>query len=811
MARVLEAAQALQLLAPMANLRLAPVRHHSPRCARHLRALIEAFAPDTLLIEGPQELDALLPALQHAKAQPPLAVYLHAALGRGDDELRCRGYIPFAEFSPEWVALRAASGLGAAVRFIDLPYGARLALSAQPESFATAPEPTLDVEPPRQAPDVLAGLIEQAGCRDFDEWWDRHFESGVEPATAADYFADLLAFSLLLRADGAGDDAENAAREAHMAAQVRMALDEGRRCLVVCGGYHVPGILAGLGERLPASVAEALAALGFAAAPPVVPRGAGPGSGEVGAHLIAYSLERLARASGYAAGLPAPGYYQAVWQAWEKGRELPHATAWPVLAARLAVRLREDGLPATLPDASEAVAMAGRLAALRGCRGGRAELAEALQATLVKDTDDAGRFARALDALFGGDASGRLPPNAPLAPLLVDVQAFCTRYRLPARLGGAQRKELDIYRSARHRLISQGLQRLRFLGIPYAQRLAGPDFVAGSDLARVREIWELRWQPETVTALTEAARYGSSLEEAAVNRLLERLAQSNAATAVAGTPVAGSPAALVLEVLVMGLEALAERVLDAVVLWLERSFDALALAQAAGRLAQAYEARNALGGVGLARLQPLLARAFAQACLRLPALGQGDAAHAAAAVDALADLHGMVRRAAAWADGPLLLDACGALHDADVPAPVRGAAAGVLAMAGHWSAADTERALADALGLAHTAPQAMGEYLQGFLRIARGWLLSHPPTVQRLSACLAAWSEEEFLDGLPALRLAFSQLTRRELQAFAQLLVGAQQAPALLRARVPDDATLRRSQALAAQVATVLHHWGFDD
>jgi hypothetical protein len=692
------------------------------------------------------------------------------------------------------------------VRFIDLPYGARLGLSEQLEFFATAPEPTLDAEPPRQAPDVLARLIEDAGCRDFDEWWDRHFESGVEPATAADYFADLLAFSLLLRARGEGEDAENAAREAHMAAQVRAALDEGRRCLVVCGGYHVPGLLAGLGERLPAGVAEALAALGFASSPSAAPRGAGPGSGEVGAHLIAYSLERLARASGYAAGLPAPGYYQAVWQAWERGAAQPYQAPWPALAARLANRLREQGLPVTLPDAGEAVAMAARLAALRGWRGGRAELAEALQATLVKDADEAGQFARALDALFGGDASGRLPPNAPLAPLLVDVQAFCTRNRLPARLGGAQRKELDIYRSARHRLISQGLQRLRFLGIPYAQRLAGPDFVAGTDLARVREIWELAWHLETTTALTEAARYGASLEEAAVNRLLELLAQPSA-----GSPVAGSPATLVLEVLVMGLEALAERVLDAVALWLERSFDALALAQAAGRLAQAYEARNALGGVGLARLQPLLARAFAQACLRLPALGQGDAAHAAAAVDALADLHGMVRRAAAWADGPLLLDACGALHDADVPAPVRGAAAGVLAMAGHWSAADTERALADALGLAHVAPQAMGEYLQGFLRIARGWLLSHPPTVHTLSARIVTWSEEEFLDGLPALRLAFSQLTRRELQAFAQLLVGREQVPALLAARVPDDATLRRSQALAAQVTAVLHHWGLDD
>ncbi|MCW0037933.1 DEAD/DEAH box helicase, partial [Acinetobacter baumannii] len=47
-------------------------------------------------------------------------------------------------------------------------------------------------------------------------------------------------------------------------------------------------------------------------------------------------------------------------------------------------------------------------------------------------------------------------------------------------------------------------------------------------------------------------------------------------------------------------------------------------------------------GKTAAYLLPLLQRCFAQACLRLPWLGEGDASQQAQALDALADLHGMV-------------------------------------------------------------------------------------------------------------------------------------------------------------------------
>ena len=796
------------MLAPLPALRLVPVRHHSPRCAHHLRALMRSFRPSHVLIEGPAELNALVPALQHPQARPPLAAYLHSvvgAAGTNQTSWHCRCYVPFAAFSPEWVALREAGRQGSQLRFIDLPYTARLTQPEHQEHFATAPEPMLEDEPAQLAPGALDDLIATSPCRDFDEWWDRHFESGAEADTAEDYFASILAFSQWLRRHhGDTDDvdlADNAAREACMAGEIRHALaQQDARCLVVCGGYHVAGILAGLGlnpecDSLPqAGQPGRPARAGASSAPEPI---AAASAGDSGVHLIPYTLDRLERASGYAAGMPSPGYYQAVWQAWEHGVEHPDGKAWPRLAARLTTSLRDSGLPATLPDAAEALRLAHGLAALRACQGGRSELTEALQSTLLKHPGDEALFERCRQALFAGSGLGRLPPNAPVSPLLRDVQAFCSRHRLPLQPAAPQTKNLDRYRRARQRECSQGLHRLRYLQVPYATLEAGPDFVQGTDLTRVREIWSLRWEVETTVALTEALRYGASLEEAAINCLLEQLRQG----------LAGQPARHVLEVLVMGLERVASPVLDAVDAWLDHSHDALALAQACGQLAQAYEARHALGAVGWTRLPPMLARCFAQACLRLPWLGQSDEARQHATLDALADLHGMVRRAAPWANAHAFHDACEALHAADAPARVRGAAAGILGMSGRWQSAQSESALGDTLALAEADPVCMGEYLQGWLRVGRGWLLGHPPALRMLSNGVARWSEEAFLNGLPALRLAFAQLNRAELKRLAQALAGTSNA-ARTPLRLPSDQALEYSRRQAEQVATALAPWG---
>jgi hypothetical protein len=57
-----------------------------------------------VLVEGPPDADALLPLAADAATRPPVALLLYVP-----DEPRRAVYYPFAEFSPEWVAVRTRS------------------------------------------------------------------------------------------------------------------------------------------------------------------------------------------------------------------------------------------------------------------------------------------------------------------------------------------------------------------------------------------------------------------------------------------------------------------------------------------------------------------------------------------------------------------------------------------------------------------------------------------------------------------------------------------------------------------------------
>lgn len=103
-----------------------PVRHHSPVCAFHLKKAIEAYEPDCILIEGPENAQEMIPVLSHEETGAPVALYYFFKDKKGllsgeKEDYRC--YYPFLDCSPELVALREAKKREIPARFIDLPYG----------------------------------------------------------------------------------------------------------------------------------------------------------------------------------------------------------------------------------------------------------------------------------------------------------------------------------------------------------------------------------------------------------------------------------------------------------------------------------------------------------------------------------------------------------------------------------------------------------------------------------------------------------------------------------------------------------------
>ncbi len=118
----------------MAEIKLLPVRHHSPACARQVQRVIREWKPRAVLIEGPVTACSLIPAMIDPATKAPFAVYYSyddtaGAVSEEKEKYRC--YYPFLDYSPELEALRTGEAQGAQVAFIDLPYGDILAASQE--------------------------------------------------------------------------------------------------------------------------------------------------------------------------------------------------------------------------------------------------------------------------------------------------------------------------------------------------------------------------------------------------------------------------------------------------------------------------------------------------------------------------------------------------------------------------------------------------------------------------------------------------------------------------------------------------------
>src|SRR6516164_9397550 len=123
------------------------IRHHGPGSAALLRKALDVLDPACVLVEGPPEGDELIQYIADPDLKPPVAMLLHAA-----DETNLASFMPFAEFSPEWQALRWALEHKRPVRFMDMPAAISLALQkAARESPERAPPP-----PTADALDLLA-------------------------------------------------------------------------------------------------------------------------------------------------------------------------------------------------------------------------------------------------------------------------------------------------------------------------------------------------------------------------------------------------------------------------------------------------------------------------------------------------------------------------------------------------------------------------------------------------------------------------------------------------------------------------------
>ncbi|WP_413799805.1 DUF5682 family protein [Streptomyces iranensis] len=333
----------------------------------------------------------------------------------------------------------------------------------------------------RMRVDPLAVLSETAGYDDPERWWEdviEHRGTGVAEA----FTAVAEAMEALRVEYGHGGHEDDAVREAHMRLRLREARREfGDEVAVVCGAWHVPA----LGERTTATADRKLL------------KGLPKVKTEIS--WVPWTHRRLARHSGYGAGITSPGWYDHLFHAPDRPVE-----RWLTKVAGL---LRDEDFAVSSAHVIEAVRLAETLAAMRGRPlAGLAETLDAVRAVMCDGSDVP--IALVQDRLVVGDILGEVPESAPAVPLQRDLTRTQRSLRLKPEAPEREleldlRKETDAGRS---RL----LHRLRLLGVDW-----GTPVVSRGSTGTFRETWRLRWEPELAVRVAEAGVWGTTVLSAA--------------------------------------------------------------------------------------------------------------------------------------------------------------------------------------------------------------------------------------------------------------------------------------------------------
>lgn len=475
------------------------IRHHGPGCARSLRAALERWEPDVVLVEGPSDAQGVLPLLTSAEMKPPVALLIYSP-----EEPARSVYYPFATFSPEWQALSYALGRGIPTRFMDLPQ----ALQLGETGAEAAPVPALDKQAPKASPSAQAGvstttpaetegdetaeespaiepldlLARAAGYTDYELWWERQIEQRRD---LHNLFEGILEAMSALRSDETPKDEREARREAHMRQTIRAAQREGfQRIAVVCGAWHAP-VLTEAALKTRKGDSALLSKLKRV---------------KVEATWIPWTSSRLAYRSGYGAGVTSPGWYEHIWTAPDKAM-----IRWITQAAQL---MRAEGLDASSASVIETVRLADTLAALRELpMPGLAELREAIQTVLCHGNAEPMTLIR--QRLEIGDQLGEVPAETPVVPLQRDLENKQRQLRLKPTTA-IETLDLDL-RKENDRARSKLFHQLSLLNIEWARPQRGTSRQMGT----FHEIWQTQWQVEFAVKLIEANTWGNTTERAA--------------------------------------------------------------------------------------------------------------------------------------------------------------------------------------------------------------------------------------------------------------------------------------------------------
>lgn len=771
-----------------------PVRHHSPACSFHLAKVIDEYGPDIILIEGPCDTNSTLQYIEHDESQAPLCIYYSYSdkkglLGEKDGKYRC--YYPFLDYSPELVAIRQAKTREIPTRFIDLPYPEILLNSSRGAGLQNeAPKVSYNDDYLMERSRFLQGLCEKEGCRNFSELWEKLYEIDGIRLKSEDFIRNMLAFCYLSRIDYSQEMLQSegcTAREKFMAGNIREAMRNHEKVLIVTGGFHTWGLVELLDE-------EEETSLKFIE------------HQDAGTYAMAYSFEESDQLNGYASGMPYPAFYQKVWEGVCDREENPYEKAALHYIVRCGGQLRKNDTALSTADEIEAYNMAKGLAALREkAECGVFELFDGVRVSFVKG--ELSVFDKAplevLRRLLTGKKIGKLCGHAEVPPIVKDFREKASRLKLKVNTTVEQEIVLDIYKNPRHREISKLLHIMLFLETGFCKKVKGPDFINKKNTSLVRETWKYRWSTAIESSLIEVSVYGGSLEEAAGEVVKKRLKEIG--------EHAGDMSLLLIDTYMMGLNDRFDEIAQYVSEAISRDGVFYSIADCTYNLCFLYSGGKLLGSSAEGGLEKLVKESYYKAVMLTPGIYNTSAEEENRVISRLKDLyHLTLQRDLGLNHDPFTDALANITQKVDCNSSVEGASIGILIGMGK---VDRSFAIVKAEGYLYGTGEKFLEsagFLKGLFSTARDTVFYDDEFIKGIDHVIRNMQEEDFMKILPDLRLSFSFFTPNEINEIAETVSEVYSATkeGILKAEAISPEEIRLGTELDSLVVGAFKRWG---
>lgn len=771
------------------HLYFAPIRHHSPACAYSVLALIEQVKPDYVLIEGPDSFNPLIAGLLDGDTRPPVAIMGQTAVKGApeqcdeSDAVMKSAYFPFCEYSPEWQALHIGQQHQAQLRFIDLPWTAQVECDHESES----PHHSLQRERYLAHSLFIAQLAKKCGCRDHDELWEHLFELRPLASVAnwSGFFRDSFVWCALARLDYEPEvlvSEESTQREAHMQAHIQTikAAEPNAKIVVVTGGFHTLALIEGLGktadQQFELSTEQQKQ---FSAQQKLAERDS--------AWLIRYSFDRLDALNGYASGMPSPAFYQKVWEgllterADQSEQKIAATAAYRnqlgiQFLAYVAEVLREkqfDAAPGFL-SVKLAAEQSLRLAAFRGHTGaGRYDLLDGLQSAFIKGSLDESQdeLWQQIKTCFSGFTLGQIPKGTLSPPLVSETYSLAKAFRFKLDDTLAKTSRLDVYRNKQHRLRSRFLHLLTFLEIHFAKPISGPNFLSGNQMDLLFEEWQYAWTPNVEGELIALSEKGTQLKSIALNKILamEKQLEEQGVSRSSQSAVT-----LLMQAALIGLHQRIPTLFMLLDSYIQQDNKFESLVACGHKLVHLWRGRGFFDLAEDSGIKERINRVVQQIFFCLDQVSQGDEQQQEHYFDALLSCRELItfipeispetNYSAEFYAQLNRLD--GRLNHTPL---IKGAVDAIRYLGGKIDESVLINEIQRTFSLGSDPELAIG-YFIGIMRTAPELVVRLPLLIEQLNELLNGWDDARFIQVLPDLRFAFSQLTPKQNAQMARVV-----------------------------------------